>query len=242
MIEIDGFTKYEADPEKLSVFQKYFREYYNDQFYFGQGTEEMLENLNRYAPYGHWLDLGSGPSTLFWSIPLNGVKSISSCDIAIEALLVLQDFVRSDLIPNCYKQVLEMFGKTDRHLAEMRASFSKYMVFDTMKPWPTELSSERYDLITAFGNFGLAKKEGYMDCFTYVSEHLIELGKVIGCDWIRNPAFIKQDGHDNSYLHQSLTVESGEKAGLKILDCRLIDIKDDPLYDAVIVWAMEKAK
>lgn len=237
--EITDFSAVGLDPARLAYFRRYFDSYFNDEFRRGQGTEDILENLARFGAGGDWIDLGAGPSTLFWTIPLDNIRSISCCDMAPEALKVLNEFVNGDELPQCYRQVLEMYAKPAEHLAEMKRKVSHYYVFDAMEAWPEEFARHRYDLITEFGLFGLAASpERYLDCFEHLRPHLSDNGRIVGADWIRSPAFVRREGHDNTYLSPELVAEGAKRADVRLLHCRRSEIRGDPLYDAVICWAM----
>lgn len=239
IVEIDDFTGVELDQIQLSYFQQYFDSYFNNEFRYGQGTEDILAALDRFGKDGDWIDLGAGPSTLFWSIPLDGIRSVACCDVASEALKVLYRFANSDEVPRCYAQVLDMFGKSAAHLDEMKQRIHRYHVFNAMRAWPYKLVNHRYDLITELGLFSLAPSpERYLKCFEHLRPHLESSGRIVGADWVRSTAFIKEEGHDNSYLSRQLMAEGAERAGVELLSCTRSKIKDDPLYDAVFVWAM----
>lgn len=239
-VEIEDFTRVELDPEQLSYFQQYFDSYFNDEFRYGQGTEDILATLERFGQGGYWIDLGAGPSTLFWSIPLQQkIRSISCCDVSSEALKVLHDFSNHDGAPKCYRQVLEMFEKPPEHLDEMKRRLHNYYVFNAMEAWPSELNDHQYDLITEIGLFSLAPSPGhYLECFEHLRPHLKDKSRLIGADWVRSEAYVEEEGHDNSYLSCDLVAQGAERIGANLLHCKRSEIKDDQLYDAVVVWAM----
>jgi SAM-dependent methyltransferase len=238
---IESFDGVALDADRLAYFRCYLEKYYNERFIYGQGTEEILSNLRRYGASGHWLDLGSGTTTLFWSIPMEGLASISCSDIVPEALAILDEFARSAAVPPCYQEVLGMYGKSPLDLALSRRLIKRFLVFDTLAPWPRWLSTEQFDLITAFGNFGIAPTPGrYAACFREIFRHLSPKGRALGADWVRWPLFIEQDGHDNSYLTPALVDFVARQAGFAVLDCRQVPIKGDPQYQGVICWALER--
>ena len=237
---LTDFANVHLNPTRVDYFRDYLKEYYDAEFIPGQGAEVALGYLEELAPAGSWLDLGAGTTTLFWSIPLRDVSTVACCDIAAEALFVLDEFASSSEIPGCYQQVLEMYGKTASHLRSMRQKPRHYYVFDVLSPWPEGLWSSPFDLVTAFGSFGIsATSEGYEECFKYLAQHLAPGGRAIGADWVRWPSFIEQDGHDNSYLAASLTRHAAGAAGLEVLECRQVPIAGDPYYRALICWALE---
>lgn len=238
---IDDFSGLRLDPDRLRYFETYSRLYYYDRFIPGQGVEAILEQLRRFGTHGRWLDLGGGTTTLLWSIPLTEISSIDCCDVVVEALAVLARFSESEDIPPCYADVLSAHGKTYEHLRAMRRKLRRFLVFDGLRPWPKVLAAERFDLITAFGVLSIAPDpEAYARGLEEVAAHLAPGGRAIGADWVRKADFIERDSHDNSYLERSQVVAAASQAGLRALECCREPIVDDPHYDAVLCWTLEK--
>jgi hypothetical protein len=228
------------DPDRLAYYRSYFADFFHGEFRLGMGTEDILDTLAASGATGDWMDLGSGPCTLFWSIPLMDVRSIRSVDAAPEALAVLREVVESEEVPQAFGAVLERYGRDKGHLGKMRGRVAGYHVFDAMRPWPGEFAERRFDLITEFGLFGLAPTaDGYRECFRHLSERLRPGGKAIGADWIRSEKYIASAGHDNTYLSQDLVAAATGEVGLDLTLSRLCPIAGDELYDALIVWSAE---
>jgi len=239
--EISNFAELERDPSRIAYFQSYFDLHYNDTFRYHQGTEEILGLLTQYRPAGDWIDLGSGPSTLFWSLALSGVHSITCSDIAPEALQVLHNFVCSDEIPSCYHEVLSMLSRPITHLADMRQRVRHYYVLDVMRPWPNFMRDRQYDLTTQFGTFGLASSpEEYLNCFAHLYSHIKLEGYVVGANWIRSPRLVTCEGRDNSYLSLDLVEHAATRFNFHLLYRNFVSIRDDDSYKAVIIWALKK--
>jgi hypothetical protein len=239
--EVADFTALDLNPAHKAYFRKYLDEYFQGPCIFGGGTEDILENIYRAGEVGRWLDLGAGTSSLLWSIPMRGIASVACCDLVPEALAVLDDFVKGDEIPRCYADVMEMYGVSERDLRAKRGLFGRYLVFDTFQPWPAALGGETFDFMTAVGNFGLSPTaDGYKACFTKLSAHLAPAGTVVGADWTRSRAFIEEEGHDNSYVCPDLTREAAARAGFAVNFCEARTIKDDPLYDSIVVWSVTR--
>lgn len=238
---IGDFSGLRLDPDRLKYFETYLRLYYYDRFIPGQGAEAILEQLHRFGPRGRWLDLGAGTTTLLWSIPLTEVSSIDCCDIVVEALAVLARFAESPDVPPCYADVLSAHGKTSEHLRAMRRKLRRFLVFDGLSPWPKLLAAERFDLITVFGVLSIAPdRQAYARGLEEVAAHLAPGGRAIGADWVRKAVYIESDSHDNSYLERSQVVAAARQAGLRALACCREPIADDPHYDAVLCWTLEK--
>lgn len=237
-VEVQEFSG--LDEARLETFRKYARRHFHDEFRAGQGTEDVLATLARFGQGGTWLDLGAGPTTLFWSIPLSGVDSVACCDLMGEALKILYEFAKGHEVPRCYEQVMEMFGRGPDHLTDIKRRIRHYYTFDALGPWPEELRGQAYDLVTAMGLFGLAPNpQRYMRCFEYVRPHLRDGGRMIGANWIRSRTLVRAKGHDNSYLSEALVAEGARRADLEVLELKRVSVKHDPDYDAVIVWAAE---
>lgn len=238
---IEDFSDVRLNPENLEYFETYRRLYYNDRFIPGQGTEAILDQLSRLGTHGRWLDLGAGTTTLLWSIPLMEIHSIDCCDLVVEALAVLARFGASEDVPPCYADVLHAHGRTPEHLHAMRRKLRRFLVFDGLSAWPEELASDRFDLITAFGVLSTAPDpEAYSTALEAAAAHLAPGGRAIGADWLRSVAFAESDEHDNSYLGRAQVLTAARRAGLRPLECSRQPIVDDPHYDAVLCWALEK--
>jgi hypothetical protein len=189
----------------------------------------------------NWIDLGSGPSTLFWSLALSGIHSITCSDLAPEALQVLYKFVHSDEIPGCYHEVLAMLSRPITHLADMRQRVDHYYILDVMRPWPRFMRNKQYDLVTQFGTFGLASSpEKYLKCFSYLYPHVKPGGYVLGANWIRSSRLVTREGGDNSYLSLDLVENAATRFNFHLLYRNFVSIRDDDFYKAVIIWALEK--
>ena len=239
--EIGDCASLQLDSCRMAHFQHYFHQYYHETFRSHQGTEEIIELLMKYGWGSDWIDLGSGPSTLFWSLALSGIDSITCSDIAPEALHVLHKFVQSDEIPGCYREVLALLSRPLTHLADMRQRVHHYYAFDVMQPWPRFMANKQYDLITQFGTFGLAPSpEAYLQCFAHLLPYLKPEGRVLGANWIRSARLVVSEGGDNSYLSLDLIERAAKRFQLHVLHRNAVIVHDDDSYDAVLLWAMKK--
>jgi hypothetical protein len=235
---------YHLDPDSTEYFQRYFTVYFQDEFIPGQGTEQVLDTLAGLGPFRRWLDLGAGPSTLFWSLALADVRDIHCADASPEALTVLRDFVRgSGPPPRCYQQILRRYGRDEAHFQAMRSRVRGYHVFDVRNDWPDSFTEGDFDLVTEFGLFGLSKgPEAYRDCFHRLAAHMPAGGHAVGVDWIRSAEFIAKEKHDNTYLSEDLIRAAIWDAGLDLSRVEWCPIAGDDLYDALIVWSARKSE
>lgn len=235
-----GFSDVALDPNRLEYYRDYARRYYYGAFLEGQGVEQILEVLAAHGRTGTWLDLGAGTSTLFWSIPLAGITSITTNDVYPEPLKVLDEFARSNEVPECYKEVLQRRGKPAEHLTVMRRRLNEFVVFDALQEWPPDMAGKTYDLITEFGCFGVAPSgEAFVRCFGYFKPYLKNEGKAVGANWVRSKHYVSRHGGDNSYLSCDLVRGAAQQCRFEVLHCENVPIAGDPDYDAVIVWALQ---
>ena len=239
--QVTTFEGLSFDEKRMDYYVRYFTEYYHDAFRPHQGTEVILDVLKRYAPGGIWLDVGAGPATLFWGLMLKGIKELHCTELYIEGLKVLDDFMRSETVPQCYRDVVTMYNVAPGHLALLRSLPRDYFLYDALRPWPAELSQQQYDLITAYGVFGLTTNpEDYKRCFSYLKPSLKPGGVVLGANWIRSQRFINEGNTDNRFMKPGLVKRAAETYGYELLHASQETIQDDPNYDGVIVWALRQ--
>jgi hypothetical protein len=237
-----NFDKINLNENRLAEAQNYFHAHYYEALRPRQGLEEILVTLKIYGLSGNWLDLGSGTSTLIWSIPLSEITSITCTDLYPETLKVLHDFVASDEIPPCYQDALKFCEKDEAHLHEMRKRIDHYEVLDALRPWEQheKFFLQSYNLITQFGCFGLSKSEKeFIQCIGYAKKFLVQKGRLIGANWTRSSSLVKRAGHDNSYLTPKLIEHAAMLNQMKLLYNSQVKIDNDPDYSHVIIWVME---
>src|SRR5208283_4677783 len=104
MLSAEQLRQSRVNAAYLRYFEGYRSRYFYEEFIFGQGTEQLLGLLAEVGQKQRWLDVGCGTTTLFWSVPLDEVGAIDCCDISVEAMRALLDFIMSDEIPYCYEQ------------------------------------------------------------------------------------------------------------------------------------------
>jgi hypothetical protein len=228
------------DPARLEQFERYRKEYFYDEFRAGQGTEMILDVIRRHARPGDWLDLGSGPCTLFWGLPFSHVPtSITSCDLHPEALEVLDGFAQSDEVPPCYAEVLAMLGQPSSHLTELRSVPRHLETFDALRAWPEHLEGRRYDFVSVMGLYGLAAgPTEYVESFRHLADHVRPGAHIVGANWLRTPDFALAEGHDNAYVSTSLVHDAVTAACLELVELKTADVKGDPAFRHVITWTL----
>ena len=227
--------------DKLAYFQHYLNSYFNGPFLPGMGAEEILAAVSNYGRGGNVLDLGAGTSTAFWLLPLQEVRQITCADVVCESLKVLSDFLDSGRLPQCYRDIMAMYALTDRHQTELWGKIGPYMQFDCFSPWPDFLKDQRYDTITAFGVYAIAKdRTAFETAIGQLPGHLAENGRVIGAEWIRAPGIAVEDGGRTDYLDKDCVQDALSKAGLTIQEISEIEIENDSLFNSIILWIAEK--
>ena len=234
------FTRILLDEERTAYFQRYLDDYYNSAFIYGQGTEHILAMAARHAPGGHWLDIGSGTSALFWATAFKGIKSVTCADLVPEALFVFDRFRASSAVPVCYQEALKIAGNTEHTLARTRSLPWYYHQCDILEPWAPCFQERSFDMITAYAVFGLAPDlAGYKACFRHLSEAAKAGQTVLGADWIRSDSFVAQEGHDNRYVSVQSCQEAAREAGFSVIECAYHRIEGDSLYTGVVPWVLK---
>ena len=240
---IGELSEFMTDCERLRDFRQYAQRHFNDGFRLGQGTEVILDFILKYQRQGDWVDLGCGPTTLFWSIPLDGITSITCVDESLEAIKVLDEIVRENGWPTCYSEALKMVGKAEDDLWSMASKIHNLWIFDALDPWPEVLCRVRFDLITQFGLFGLsATEEEYVRCISYVLPHMNDGACVIGANWRSRELSDNSSNARSRYLRSGLASDAASSLGLRLLDERWVDISNDPEFDGVLVWALSASE
>lgn len=240
---LDDFSS-RLNPKHIRYFEDYRTRYFFDRLVCGQGMENCFYMLKKCVDLpANWIDLGASVTTLFWSIGFNTkhLKTIEVCDIMPEALHVLRSFKETQQIPGCYLDAMRLTGKPREEFNTLRNAPWTYHIFDCLGKWPSFFDSNRYELITVIGCFGLSSDaEHYQNVFANAASHLIAGGTIVGVDWVRSECFIKEEKHDNTYLNSELILQSGTRHGLINRHIELINIHNDLYYDEAIIWAFQR--
>lgn len=230
--------------EYVKYFEDYRTRYYYESIMPEQGLEEILSALHTHAGApGNWIDLGGGVVTLFWStaVDVRNLRTIEVCDVVPEALYVLRRFVESSEIPSCYAQAVNFLNADKEVIQKNRSLPWLYHIFDCLNEWPENGLTDKYDLITAIGCFGLSGNfKKYCAALKHASKKLTQNGRLIGVDWVRSKQFIKEEGHDNSYIGANALSSCAENNNLKIRHIENVKIHGDPCYDELIIWSLSQ--
>lgn len=240
--EIRDWDRLNVDAASLSYFTIYAQKNFSGPLVHGMGTEHVLAALDRWGGGGAWLDLGAGTSTLFWCCALDAPRSVTVVDVSPEALAVLHRLVGSSEVTQCSRDALAMYGRDERHVARVRRLEWRYLVFDFSRTWPPVLPRSSYDLITAFGCFGLADgPDHFRRSISQSAARLVPGGTIIGANWLRTPAAIRTKGYDTSFLSAEFVADALETNGLTVCETNITPIKAEEWYEAIIVWVGRKA-
>ena len=72
------------DKEEYKKQLKYFNDYYGSPFREGQGTEEILELINKYACNGTLIDFGSGSNIYFWLLAFKNIEKVEIFEAGLD--------------------------------------------------------------------------------------------------------------------------------------------------------------
>lgn len=91
---------------------KYFNDYYGAEFRFGQGTEELLDMINKYSVDGNLIDFGSGSNIYFWLLAFNDISEVKCVDISIEAFYINEQIKNKELIGKSFNYPISKYNKS----------------------------------------------------------------------------------------------------------------------------------
>ena len=90
---------------------KYFNDYYEAEFRFGQGTEELLDMINKYSIDGNLIDFGSGSNIYFWLLAFNNINEVRCVDISKEAFYINEQIKNKELIGKSFDYPIYKYNK-----------------------------------------------------------------------------------------------------------------------------------
>jgi hypothetical protein len=203
------------------------------------GSFEILDMVRTFVPEGDRLDVGGGTASLFWILGTSGNLATTASDVEPEALAVLRDFLADPSpLPQCYYEAAALFGNPPARVEELRRSIRSFLVFNAFQPWPSQVTSARFDSVTAFGCFAIGGTEpAYRTCFERARAAVRSGGRIVGADWIRHPAL---QTRDYSFISVDVLRRIGGDLGLRVLQLEPVDVSGDETYCGVVLWAFEK--
>ncbi|MFY1585390.1 class I SAM-dependent methyltransferase [Micromonospora sp. WMMD734] len=175
-----GQTVAAADP--------YWNRYYNAEFEFGMGTEDVLAALSELPPVRRWCDLGAGSESLLWSIPLTADHLIA-IDVDPDRLAILSRYAAQGQPRPAYTTVLRMCHRTAEDFTRRCRSLAGTLVADCLDGPSLALTPGSTDLITQFGLLGLAETpEHFLDAWRRAHVPLAPGGWCAGANWAPEPS------------------------------------------------------
>jgi SAM-dependent methyltransferase len=221
--------------------EAYFRSNYFDAFVRGPGAETLFQVMRDFGKPGTWLDVGSGPATLFWSLAMPEMTEITAVDLSHPALEILRGFAASGKIPVGYREAAAFLGVPIEHLQSQRKALQTMLAFDVFRPWDALGIGLKFDNITAIGVFSLAgSAEGFAQAIGFAARRLRQNGRLIGANWILTEAHGQRRCVDNSYLKMADISRACDQAGLICKVCKWLPTPDDPDYTGLFIYCMAK--
>ncbi|MDC5255939.1 hypothetical protein OHW91_18300, partial [Acinetobacter baumannii] len=151
-IHLEPFSKSEKSHLKKEYYELYFSNYYNDKIYDEYGVKELLTLIKNYSTKGNWLDLGSGPTSLFWATAFEyEINSVTLIDISPYPFEVISRIRKSKIFPFAYIEALNYLNKDIKFLEEFCDINWKYKVTNV---FTDNFIQHKFKNITAMGLIG----------------------------------------------------------------------------------------
>jgi len=145
---------YKTNSEEYNKQLKYFNDYYGAPFRKGQGTEEILDLINKYSCNGTLIDFGSGSNIYFWLIAFKRIKKVLCVDISKEAFFINEQIRKKKLYPKSCEYALKKYNK---EFDEILKNEVNYLIYDVL--YSSINSTIKYNNVSQFGLLGLCKSE-----------------------------------------------------------------------------------
>ena len=222
------------DKEEYNKQLKYFNDYYGAAFREGQGTEEILELINKYACNGTLIDFGSGSNIYFWLIAFKSIKKVLCVDISKEAFFINEQIRKKELYPKSCEYALKKYNRNFDDVLKIKV---EYLVYDVL--YSSIDSSVKYNNVSQFGLLGLCKNEKeYISNLEKLYNLLKKGGILLGANWCFSASYSEKMGFNNKYLSEKMIINFGKKQNCKILTVKKVPIINDPNYDYVLIYAI----
>ncbi len=223
------------DKEEYNKQLKYFNDYYGAPFREEQGTEEILELINKYACNGTLIDFGSGSNIYFWLIAFRHIEKVLCVDISKEAFFINEQIRKKKLYPKSCEYALKKYNKV---FDEVLKTEVNYLIYDVL--YSSINSTIKYNNVSQFGLLGLCKSEKeYISNLEKLYNLLKKGGTLLGANWCFSTSYSKKMGFNNNYLSEKIVRDFGEKQNCKILYVKKVPIVNDPNYDSVLIYAIK---
>lgn len=223
------------DKEEYQKQLKYFNDYYGSPFREGQGTEEILELINKYACDGTLIDFGSGSNIYFWLLAFKNIEKVLCVDISKEAFFLNEQIRRKELYPNSCEYVIKKYDKNFDDTLKIRVD---YLICDVLHS--SINNTIKYNNVSQFGLLGLCRSEKeYISNLKKLYNLLEKNGTLLGANWCFSESYSKMMGFNNNYLSEKMIQDFSKKQKCKILVVKKIPIANDPNYDSVLIYAIK---
>jgi len=214
---------------------KYFNNYYGSPFREEQGTEEILNIINKYSKDGTLIDFGSGSNIYFWLIAFKNIEKILCVDISKEAFFINEKIRKKELYPKSCEYALKKYSKNFDDILKTNIN---YLVYDIFR-FPIDMAI-KYDNVTQFGLLGLCKNEReYTRNLKKIYCLVNNNGILIGANWCFSSAYSNKMGFNNNYLSEQLIQSFAKENDCKVLFSKMIPIKNDENYKSVLVYVLK---
>lgn len=165
------------------------------------------------------LDLGFGNNIWFWASFLPSLKKIDGIDISEKALKESEKILNADKLPSGYKEAHETLGSDFKlkDLHNLKNKKGNLIVQDYKGPWPGELLSTRYDLITEYDSFSeLNNDQDFKNAIKKAASLIKPNGYLMLMDF--------KDNYISPHLNlsQQLYLESIKEAKLELINLHTI--------------------
>lgn len=223
------------DKEEYKKQLKYFNDYYGSPFREGQGTEEILELINKYACDGTLIDFGSGSNIYFWLLAFENIEKVLCVDISKEAFFLNEQIRRKELYPNSCEYVIKKYDKNFDDTLKIRVD---YLICDVLHS--SINNTIKYNNVSQFGLLGLCKSEKeYISNLKKLYNLLEKDGTLLGANWCFSESYSKMMGFNNNYLSEKMIQDFSKKQNCKILVVKKVPIANDQNYDYVLIYAIK---
>lgn len=223
------------DKEEYKKQLKYFNDYYGSPFREGQGTEEILELINKYACNGTLIDFGSGSNIYFWLLAFKNIEKVLCVDTSKEAFFLNEQIRRKELYPNSCEYSIKKYNKNFDETLKIRVD---YLICDVLHS--SINNTIKYNNVSQFGLLGLCRSEKeYISNLKKLYNLLEKDGTLLGANWCFSESYSKMMGFNNNYLSEKMIQDFSKKQNCKILVVKKVPIANDPNYDSVLIYAIK---
>lgn len=223
------------DKEEYKKQLKYFNDYYGSPFREGQGTEEILELINKYACNGTLIDFGSGSNIYFWLLAFKNIEKVLCVDISKEAFFLNEQIRRKELYPNSCEYAIKKYNKNFDDTLKIRVD---YLICDVLHS--SINNTIKYNNVSQFGLLGLCRSEKeYISNLKKLYNLLEKDGTLLGANWCFSESYSKMMGFNNNYLSEKMIQDFSKKQNCKILVVKKVPIANDQNYDSVLIYAIK---